>query len=318
MDINIKKDALKRAFAKAGLVLTYADAPFARGENAQDIFGLDIRRDLTGNRRDEVFRIWWGHPDNELQVMSVDKDIAQIVFQVREPARTFTDTLPTWAVRAHKATEADFNLMLASNRIRPRDVVEKDLDRDYVLVRRKTSAATRHYLMGRDERQLFIAELKSAASTVKQAHDNLKSVEVTFAEGRAPGKTIRQGEWFLVNPTPDELHLLEEGIKNRRLIVATKVDIRGAMGGDVSGRWRRSTRPDRRSGGNPHVADELVTLPPKLLEHGFSVRNRTEVYVRGAIRHVDHRTVKVKTWRRVIRNNEGNTTGGLGGGSWVD
>lgn len=317
--MELKMDALQKAFAKAGLVLTYADQPFARGENANDVFGLDIGRHIRGNRRDEFFRIWWGHESNELQVMDTDKRLAQLVFHVREPAREFTTTLPEFAVKAHKDTEEDFKAMLAQNGIRPRDVIEKNLNKNYVLVRRKTSSNTRCYLMGRDERQLFIAELRSPATTVKQAHNSLKSEDVTFAEGRAPGKTLRQGEWFFVNPMQEELDMLEKAIRDKRVIVARKVDLRGALANDVSGRWRRPTRPDRRIGaGNPHVADEVVTFAPTVLEHGFPVRRRMDVYVRGSVRHVDHTTLKLKTWRKVIRNNEASTTASLGGGSWID
>jgi len=317
--LELKMNALQKAFQKAGLTLTYADQPFARGGNADDVFGLDIGRTVSGNRRDEFFRIWWGHEDNELQVVSVDKRLAQVVFLVREPVREFTTALPEFAVRAHGGTEEGFKAMLAQNGIKPRDVIEKNLSRNYVLVRRKTTRAVRHYLMGRDERQLFIAELRSPATTVKQAHDSLKSEDVTFAEGRAPGKTLRQGEWFFVNPTPEELAMLEQAIKDKRTIVARKVDLRGAMArNDVSGRWRRSTKVTRNVGGNPHVADEVVTSVPAVLEHGFPVRQRMEVYVRGAVRHVDHTTIKLKTWRKVIRNNEGGTTASLGGGSWID
>lgn len=317
--LELKMTALRKAFEKAGLVLTYADQPFARGANAEDVFGLDIGRHIRGNRRDEFFRIWWGHGSNELQVMDTDKHLAQLVFQVREPAREFTTTLPEFAVQAHKDTPEEFNRMLAQNNIRPRDVIEKNLNKNYVLVRRKTSSNTRYYLMGRDERQLFIAELRSPATTVKQAHNSLKSEDVTFAEGRAPGKTLRQGEWFFVNPMQEELDMLEKAIRDKRVIVARKVDLRGAMApNDVSGRWRRPTTVSRRNGGNPHVADEVVTFAPTVLEHGFPVRQRMDVYVRGAVRHVDHTTIKLKTWRKVIRNNEASTTASLGGGSWID
>ena len=317
--LGLRKTALRKAFREAGLVLSYTDEPFARGENANDVFGLDIGRHIHGNTRDEYFRIWWGHEDNGLQVVATDKRLAQVVFQVREPVREFTMVLPEFSVRAHGDTPEGFNKMLAQNGIKPRDVIEKNLKKNYVLVRRKTSRNVRHYLMGRDERQLFIAELLSPATTVKQAHDKLKSNAVTFAEGLAPGKTLRQGEWFLVNPTSEELTMLEKAIQDKRVIVAHKVDIRGAIRSDVSGQWRRPTKVARNvGGGNPHVADEVVIFAPTVLEHGFPVHQRMDVYVRGAVRHVDHTTVKLKTWRKVIRNNESNTTASLGGGSWVD
>ncbi len=47
-----------------------------------------------------------------------------------------------------------------------------------------------------DERQLFVCQLPRGCSSVTDAHRALKRTELVIAEGRAPGRTVRQGEWF--------------------------------------------------------------------------------------------------------------------------
>lgn len=146
-------------------------------------------------------------------------------------------------------------------------------------------ANKRHMLMGVDERQLFIAQLPRGITTVESAHKSLKTTSVTLAEGKVP---------------VDEIKAIEKGIRDNRLFVLKKTAI-----GRVAGV----------SQGHPHMADEIVTLPGKILEHGFSVRSRPDIFVRGKVRHVDHKTVSFKQWRKVIKNSEAAATTGV---NWVD
>lgn len=70
-----------------------------------------------------------------------------------------------------------------------------------------------------------------------------------------------------------------------------------------------------RPGGNAHVADELVRIP--ICELGPQLRDK--VFVRGAIRHIDHKTVYFHNWREVVKNREGATgTATASGVFWVD
>jgi hypothetical protein len=48
-----------------------------------------------------------------------------------------------------------------------------------------------------------------------------------------------------------------------------------------------------RDGGNPHFVDEICR-----------VAGRDETFVRGRVRHVDHQTIVLDVWHRVVRNNE--------------
>jgi hypothetical protein len=46
---------------------------------------------------------------------------------------------------------------------------------------------------------------------------------------------------------------------------------------------------------------------------------RDRVFVRGSIRHKDHKTVRFSQWREVIANNEGDTARATASGVfWVD
>ena len=161
---------------------------------------------------------------------------------------------------------------------------------------RKTTGQKRHFLCGLDERQLFIAQLSSPVSSVREAHDSLKRPEVTLVEGKV-GRIVRQGEWFFLAPTEEELERIRLGLKKNIIFIQRKVPI---------GR-----------GGNPHTADELLVLPGTRVPDGkFPVR-ATETFVRGSVRHIDHATASFMTWRKVIRNNEANAGQALGVG-WVD
>jgi hypothetical protein len=293
--------ALIQQFAKASLKLKISDKPI-RG-NGQ-IFEMDIQREFSGNRRSEYFRIYPGHEDNRIEVVGTDKQIGQLVLMVHEPRRAFVDTV--WG-------DADRATFLKEHpALKPTDVlgvVGGQKKHTQYRVRQFTSPLKRHYLAGVDERQLFIAQLTIGCSTVREAHASLKSPTVTFAEGRAPGRTVRQGEWFFVNPTPEELRILKTMIKKNQAVVEKKVPI-GAMESETRGPKRRQPS------GNPHTADEAVAISGATLEHGFTVRGRREIYVRGKVRHVDHATVSFAEWRKVIRNQEAN--GAASGIGWID
>ncbi len=170
-------------------------------------------------------------------------------------------------------------------------IVRADGKRHWI-VREQTPDSKRHYLCGVDERQLFIAELPRGVSTVRDAHRVLKADEVVLAEGKRRVK--RQGEWFFLELTPEEERRLEAELPTAIV-------------------WRR--RPIG-IGGHPHTADEIVRLPGVALEHGHPVR-REDVFVRGRVRHVDHKTVVFTSWRKVVRNTEPNA-GKMAGIAWID
>jgi len=307
-----QKDNLEKQFEKAGLACNVLKDPI-RAINV-DIFQADIQRGFRGNKRKEYFRIYKGHKDNLVTVANVDKEINQLVLVVKEPERTFEQRVPLSREQQRAFLDHSKNewLKLADNAHRGQGLRGRVLSvEEYkhkpaaYKYEQKTRRSVRYYLLGVDERQLFIAELPKTATTVAEAHRSLKSNAVTFAEGRAGGKTLRQGEWFFVEATEEEKAMIEAAIKRNKLLKKGNI-------GRLTG---------ARQGGKAHIAAEaIVTGPGTALSHGFSVRVRSEVFVRGAVSHPDHATVQLKQWRKVIKNaeRENDSNQSANGVYWID
>ncbi len=172
------------------------------------------------------------------------------------------------------------------------------------------------FLCGHDERSWFVAAVPGGG-TVKQAFEALKPPEVRSAQEHAELKTgdrnrrrnaafVRQGEWFFL-PEP-QLQV------NDWLILRNE--------------------PLRRGAGKPHMAEQLVRTggqrvyvstqhPNGLSEDQYRnllagndkagkwnwrvmVRD-AGVYVRGRIRHPDHKTIVLDGWHQVLPNTETQT-----------
>jgi hypothetical protein len=305
----INKDKLIAAFAKAGLKLEVVKTPMRKGAGMESIIQIDVQRKLSGSQRGEWYRMYIPPVDVTISVRDSDDKLKQLVLLVKENKSEFEETLehPRWAHGDNRNFEAWIKNVVRENQVNIlRKVPNPSKGRPYVVVRRKTDSNTRYFLMGEDERQLFVAQLRNAATTVQQAHSQLGST-VQFAEGKRRGSSIdRQGEWFFLETSQVQRDHIETLIKKNQIGVNKKVPI---------GRFIR--RP-----GQPHTVDELVVLGgdkvTNKLGHGFSVRP-TQVYIRGAVRHPDHKTQKFHQWREVVANNEGATSQASAGGVfWVD
>lgn len=310
------REHLVRRFADAGLQLVLSDRPMIGGvRGGRDIVQIDIQRRTDGSRRHEWFRIFAGAAENRIEVVGTDKRHGQVVLMVHEPVREFIEEIPSWQLRDVDTDGESWKDGLARRFNVRVSAIKAAVGRGGRItkleVTRKTDAQKRHFLCGLDERQLFIAQLPKAVSTVRDAHACLKTTTVTLAEGQGIN-TTRQGEWFFLEPSAEELAAIEAGIEKGTINVERTVPI-GPFSDGSSARSRSKVRQFR---GNPHTAEELVVLPGKPLDHGFSVRGR-EVYIRGKVRHVDHKTVSFKSWRKVIRNAEPNA-GQASGVGWVD
>lgn len=265
------KEGLVSRFADAGLRLEFGEVI----RTNEDVFGMKVDRNLKRNTRNEWFVMQPGHQDNTIQVMDTNKKFGQVLLMVKEEAREFT-TLE-WNSKTKK------------------------MDRE---VKHKTPKSVRKFLLGLDERQLFMAQVNSKATTVLQAHEMLKNPIVHTAEGKV-GRAIRQGEWFFLPCTSLEIAELEKSIKKMLLVVKKNQRI-----GNL--------------GGKPHIAEELVDKSAPRLQYGFPIRSRADIYVRGKIKHPDHETVELKQWRRVLKNmEEGREISGSSGarvnlGQWID
>ncbi|MCO6454391.1 MAG: hypothetical protein J5I93_03665 [Pirellulaceae bacterium] len=173
------------------------------------------------------------------------------------------------------------------------------------------------FLCGHDERHWFVAAVpeRAGVSSVREAFDALKPPAVRQLEQRLGVKprqrnrrrtkaSIRQGEWFFV-PV--------------------------GAGLQIDGRIALRNEPISRGGGKPHLCEELVrhagelvyvsprhprglTEPqfqqllqrqPHLRNLPWSAQRRNPlVYVRGKVRHPDHKTIVLDGWHQVLMNTE--------------
>lgn len=184
-------------------------------------------------------------------------------------------------------------------------------DRHLLLLSRSAGAKHR-FLLGHDERHWFVAGIPETTpvSRVRDAKQALKrdlvqsserGLRAKYRDRRSNAARIRQGEWFFV-PAPDTR--VEEFLVLRN-------------------------EPIARGGGKPHVCDELYRFggetvyvsrgaPKRLTEDQYRalpdgernrwnwrvMRRNQKVYVRGRVRHADHKTVVLDGWHEVLSNTE--------------
>lgn len=171
------------------------------------------------------------------------------------------------------------------------------------------------FLCGHDERHWFVAGIPESApvGTVRQAKEALKPAEVKVRQVGLKAKErnrrknsafVRQGEWCFVQ----------------------------VPGFAVDEKLVLRNEPLRRGGGKPHVAEfcyrtggetvyvchrhpngvterqykGILAGNPKAKGWGWqTMRRNPGVYVRGHIRHPDHRTIVLHGWHQVQLNTEG-------------
>ena len=257
---------LSRPFASLGLRLDLPARPIVA--LSPEIFQMDIARPRGG----ETFRLWKGHESNAVRVTDSDKERQQLVLLVQEAPRAFVHRL---AKGGRSAPPPEFRELR----------VVRETETHWTF-ERWTPSTMRRFLCGMDERHLFIAQF-DGGTTVKDAHRKLKPQEVLEADRSAPGRTLRQGEWFFVSLSAAESRFLSDRLRSVPYLVR-KFE---SLGGN----------------GRPHVADEVVRT------------DRERVYARGRVRHPDHKTLVLPEWCRVHRNAEIRTSQVGGNGVfWVD
>jgi len=173
------------------------------------------------------------------------------------------------------------------------------------------------FLCGHDERHWFVAAVpeRASVSNVKTAFEALQPQAVQWELDRKKVKRkkrnrrrneafVRQGEWFFIPASksfdPNPLMILY-------------------------------AEPLRRGNGKPHTCDELVrqggelvyvstqhpngltqgqyrnliSRKPELRHLGWVTQRRNPgVFVRGRVRHADHKTVVLSGWHQVLMNTE--------------
>jgi hypothetical protein len=173
------------------------------------------------------------------------------------------------------------------------------------------------FLCGHDERHWFVAAVPESApvGTVRAAKEALKPAEVQAAQAREGLRSRarnrrknsayrRQGEWFFI-PAPD--------LKVDEKLVLRDEPLRRGNGGKPH--WTESCY---RSGGETvYVCSRylngidgrqyrrILEDHPEAKGWGWRVMSRNaDVYVRGQVRHADHKTITLHGWHRVLMNTE--------------
>jgi hypothetical protein len=172
------------------------------------------------------------------------------------------------------------------------------------------------FLCGHDERHWFVAAVPESApvGTVLAAKEALKPAEVRQAEARhrvgseARNKRKnaafrRQGEWFFV-PAP-------ELVVDPKLVLRNEPIRRGAgkphtvefcyrTGGETV--WVCRRHPN---GVSPQRYAAILASNAKAASWDWRPMQRNPgVYVKGRVRHADHRTITLNGWHRVLMNTE--------------
>ncbi len=173
------------------------------------------------------------------------------------------------------------------------------------------------YLCGHDERHWFVAAVPESASvgTVRAAKEALKPAEVRTAQARMRvgsdagnrrknAAFRRQGEWFFV----PELRLKVD----EALVLRDEPITRG--NGSKPHRceflYREGGEAVYVCGQHPRGVDarnylRILRDRPGARRWGWQMMRRNPlVYVRGRIRHADHKTITLHGWHRVLMNTE--------------
>lgn len=189
-------------------------------------------------------------------------------------------------------------------------------DRHLLLLVRETPEKFK-FLCGHDERHWFVAAIPESApvGTVRQAKEALKPPEVQTAQSRvklrSPARNrrknaayIRQGEWFFV-PEPRLVVPPGEILKNEPLRrgggKAHWAEFCFRIGGDTV--YVCSQFPNGVA--MPRYREILDRDPTASQWNWRSMQRNATVFVRGRIRHPDHRTITLHGWHRVVLNTEG-------------
>jgi hypothetical protein len=184
-----------------------------------------------------------------------------------------------------------------------------------LLVREGTEK--RKFLCGHDERHWFVAAIPESApvGTVRQAKEALKPNEVRGAQAREGLRANarnrrknaayrRQGEWFFLPVenlrVDDKLVLRHEPITRGNGGKPHWLEFCYRTGGDTVYACRRHPR-----GVSVREYQQIVTGNPEAKSWDWrTMRRAMRVYARGAVRHVDHKTIVLHGWHAVLMNTE--------------
>jgi len=264
----LRRDVLTKSFRGVPLGLKLLGGSI--GGASGSIFQMDIQ---DSPRFGEYFQIWPGASDNQIEVLSFDRALRQLVLRVQEPRRPFFEVVrrQPW----HRREEIEARARASGGRILSES-------KDGWQLELWTPVEDRRYLCGMDDLHLFIAQVRRG-DTVAETHESLRPRAVAEAEAVWPGHIQRQGEWFFLPISAAE---------------AARIDAHAAQ-------WRRSVKRQASvgEGRRPHVAERVITIVDRV-KAGRRERRVTRVYARGRVAHSGHRDLYLDGWRRVVRNRE--------------
>ena len=210
-----------------------------------------------------------------------------------------------------------FDIAIADRRRAETRVLDVQPPLRHLLLMSGQADGKHKFLCGHDERHWFVAAVpeRAAVSTVKTAFDALKPAAVRQLEHRLGVKPrkrnrrrneafIRQGEWFFV-PVPAGTYVDE------RLVLRNEPIARGGgkphmcaevvrQGGELV--YVSSQHPQGLTEGQ---RQRLIMRQPKLRNlHWAAQRRNPMVFVRGRVRHPDHKTIVLNGWHQVLMNTE--------------
>jgi hypothetical protein len=184
-----------------------------------------------------------------------------------------------------------------------------------LMTRNRDTGSKEKFLCGHDERHWFVAAVPpGSAASVTGAMEALKpdAVKSALTRARVPNKHrnrrrnaafVRQGEWFFLPArgirVPEDRVLRNEPLQrgNGKPHV---VDYLVRIGGE--------TVYVAREHRNPLTAEQhrrLLERREKARNWNWQVMRRNpDVFVRGRVRHSDHKTIVLDGWHRVVLNRE--------------
>jgi hypothetical protein len=198
------------------------------------------------------------------------------------------------------------------------DVVDLRRREQHLLLRARVAQTKHFYLCGHDEQHWFVAaipERVGAVQNVFEAMEALKPPEVLEAQRRQglKGKHlrrrknaayVRQGEWFFL-PVPrlrveKKQILFNEPLSRGRGSKPHWAEFLYRTGGEsvyVCSEYPEGVRPD--------VYRNLLRERPRAKTWNWRLMQRNPMaYVKGQIRHSDHKTIGLQVWHRVLMNTE--------------
>lgn len=240
---------------------------------------------------------------------------ARVKFGGPVPQR-WTRVVSPFALDVRRDREGEYFLVSKLDDVSVEVLEVQPRDRHLVLLARVPESSGKvtksRFLLGHDERHWFVAAIpeQSPVSTVAAAKQALKPQKVVLEEQSVRRRVrhrrinkvrVRQGEWFFV---PKALAHVEPVLIHKN-------------------------EPLRRGSGKPHVCQELYRKagvlvyvnrlhPNGLTQVEFARLSEKErnkpgwtrmvrdahVFVRGTVRHPDHKTIFLDGWHEVFMNTE--------------